>query len=173
MRCWQHPEKETIGICCICNKGICGDCVSGGADTLVCTICAEADSRQFEVRKIEKKIRRGFTNAIASMCLMIIFIFLFTKIHIDLHKEKLNYRQYAKMGTSGYGMMKYPHKTYRIGSKEHLAHVQDNITLISIIRNGTLTAIILISLFGVISLQRGNHWRKLRNTLLKDESSTR
>jgi len=171
MRCWQHPEKEAIRICCTCRKGICSDCVSEESDKLVCTNCAEAYSRQIEVKRIESRIRRSFTNAIASMCLMIIFLFGFTKINSDLQREKLNYSRYAKMGASGDGIMRYPHKTYRIGSKEHLSHVQDNIALVSMIRDCTSIGIVLITIFGGISLQRGNHWRKQRDTLLKGKSS--
>ncbi len=36
MRCFYHREKEAVGICKSCNRGICGDCASEIPDGIAC-----------------------------------------------------------------------------------------------------------------------------------------
>jgi hypothetical protein len=36
MRCFNHPEREAVGICKSCSKGICSDCASDLGHGLAC-----------------------------------------------------------------------------------------------------------------------------------------
>jgi hypothetical protein len=37
--CFVHPETPSVGLCAVCQKGVCRDCVGRDAPRLVCRIC--------------------------------------------------------------------------------------------------------------------------------------
>ncbi|MFC2004750.1 hypothetical protein ACFLUY_00835 [Chloroflexota bacterium] len=46
MKCFQHPEKEAIGVCQTCGKGVCRDCYLEDGGVLYCSkACAPESSR--------------------------------------------------------------------------------------------------------------------------------
>lgn len=58
MRCFYHPEKEALGICKNCNRGICEDClVDVDHHGLACK-----NTCQEEVREIQALIERNKTS---------------------------------------------------------------------------------------------------------------
>lgn len=57
MKCYNHPEKDAVGICKNCNKGLCKECAVDVTYGLACR-----NSCENEVREINKMISRGKTT---------------------------------------------------------------------------------------------------------------
>ncbi|MBI4651644.1 hypothetical protein HY745_10245 [Candidatus Desantisbacteria bacterium] len=56
MKCYYHVEKDAIGICKNCNKGLCKECAVDVTNGLACN-----NSCEEEVKKINEIISRGKT----------------------------------------------------------------------------------------------------------------
>ena len=41
MNCFVHERVAAVGVCAVCQKGICRDCVGRDTPRLVCRTCAE------------------------------------------------------------------------------------------------------------------------------------
>jgi len=41
MNCFTHPRAAAVGLCALCQRGVCGECVSRDAPRIVCRACAE------------------------------------------------------------------------------------------------------------------------------------
>ena len=41
MNCFTHPRVAAVGMCALCQRGVCGDCVSRDTPRIVCRACAE------------------------------------------------------------------------------------------------------------------------------------
>ena len=54
MRCFNHPDKDAVGICKHCNKGLCPDCLSDLGHGLACR-----DSHERDVENINTLISRN------------------------------------------------------------------------------------------------------------------
>jgi len=44
MNCYSHSRSAAVGMCAVCQKGICHDCVANAAPRLVCRVCAASGS---------------------------------------------------------------------------------------------------------------------------------
>ncbi|MFZ4741418.1 MAG: hypothetical protein ACOYLE_09685 [Bacteroidales bacterium] len=54
MKCFNHPDKDAVGICKNCNKGLCNDCLTEVDNGIACTtICVE------EVKLLNSLINRN------------------------------------------------------------------------------------------------------------------
>ncbi|MHA1755570.1 MAG: hypothetical protein ACTSVV_02285 [Promethearchaeota archaeon] len=36
MKCYYHPQKDAVGICKTCNRGICSDCLAQDCNSIAC-----------------------------------------------------------------------------------------------------------------------------------------
>jgi hypothetical protein len=41
MNCFAHPRAAAVGMCALCQRGVCADCISGSNPRLVCRACVE------------------------------------------------------------------------------------------------------------------------------------
>jgi hypothetical protein len=41
VNCFTHPRAAAVGMCALCQRGVCADCISRDAPRLVCRACAE------------------------------------------------------------------------------------------------------------------------------------
>jgi hypothetical protein len=41
MKCYKHPDKDGVGICSKCGRGICIECARTGMGKLICKDCSE------------------------------------------------------------------------------------------------------------------------------------
>jgi len=39
MNCFNHPDRAAVGICAVCRKAICRECVARSSPRIVCTDC--------------------------------------------------------------------------------------------------------------------------------------
>jgi len=44
MNCFTHPGTAAVGMCVVCQRGVCRDCVEAAAPRVVCRTCAAAGS---------------------------------------------------------------------------------------------------------------------------------
>jgi len=42
MNCFTHPATAAVGMCCVCQRGVCRDCVAAATPRVVCRTCAAA-----------------------------------------------------------------------------------------------------------------------------------
>ncbi len=50
MHCFAHPGTEAVGVCIVCGKALCRDCVASDAPRLVCKGCSGQPLFGFEYR---------------------------------------------------------------------------------------------------------------------------
>ena len=40
MNCFSHPRVPAVGMCALCQRGVCADCIGRAAPRVVCRVCA-------------------------------------------------------------------------------------------------------------------------------------
>lgn len=50
MNCYTHPRAAAVGVCAVCQKAVCRDCVLADSPRLVCRPCAERGVIGYEYR---------------------------------------------------------------------------------------------------------------------------
>ena len=61
MRCFQHPDRDAVGICKCCGKGLCPDCLTDLGKGLACR-----DRCEEQVRSVNDMIERNLRLAPAT-----------------------------------------------------------------------------------------------------------
>ena len=61
MRCFYHPDREAVGVCKSCQRGICPECLSDVGKGIACKARCEEDARAL-VRLTDAAIRHEPAN---------------------------------------------------------------------------------------------------------------
>jgi len=72
MRCFNHKEKDAVGICKVCNKALCIDCANIYKNVVICN---ESCNNVYDVELYEKKIGNN-VNKVALFAQKSIAVFL-------------------------------------------------------------------------------------------------
>ena len=84
MKCYYHSDKDAVGICFSCQKGICKDCDIEIGKTIACKNKCEKDTKDLlELRQrslnAPHKIKR-FYSYFSYACILLGIVFLFITI---------------------------------------------------------------------------------------------
>lgn len=61
MRCYQHPDREAVGSCVSCGRGVCSECQQLVGGRMICPACsAESSDDLFELRFGFRDFGRAF-----------------------------------------------------------------------------------------------------------------
>jgi hypothetical protein len=67
MHCYEHHEREAIGVCLSCGKGLCPDCAQVEGEAIACGVeCSEALTLRVKAQPSWETIRRETRDARAS-----------------------------------------------------------------------------------------------------------
>jgi hypothetical protein len=63
MRCFTHHDREAVGICCVCGKGLCPDCAVDLGHAICCRGACEQQARAgqapFKMRDMHEQLMRN------------------------------------------------------------------------------------------------------------------
>ena len=55
MRCFTHQDKEAVGVCKVCSKGICSECASDLGHSLACKSSCEEEANLMNSTSKQKR----------------------------------------------------------------------------------------------------------------------
>jgi hypothetical protein len=80
MRCFNHPDIEAVGVCKVCQKGLCHDCAADLGHSIVCKGRHEAQAQAIQSlllrsRRIQKTAGRAkYVTPVFFACMGAIFV---------------------------------------------------------------------------------------------------
>lgn len=74
MRCFVHAEKESVGVCKNCCKGLCPECVGDNATSLACRDQCEERVKIIENYLTQTVYKKANVSLIASVLLSFVMI---------------------------------------------------------------------------------------------------
>ncbi len=88
MKCFYHKEKEAVGICSSCHRGLCPECIADVDGTLACK-----NSCEEKVKSINELIERNKNSykktgtaykRYSAFCLLVGLLSLFVGLGVDI-----------------------------------------------------------------------------------------
>lgn len=65
MKCYYHEDKDAVGICTLCEKGICKDCAIEYNGKLYCKSCFDIVKNRKE-RKLARNTKKAFLGGVCA-----------------------------------------------------------------------------------------------------------